>query len=234
MAILATTTAATREAIPSGNYVARCYRMIQIGTVNEVINGENKLLQKVRIGWEFPNDLKVFHEDKGPQPIVYDEEYTLSMGEKASLRKMLASWRGKDFTPDQAKSFDITALLGVTAMVNLIHVTSKSSGKVYSKIGSVSAVPKGIEVPAQINPTFVLSYDNFDFEKFNSLPDFIKDKMKSSIEYTALVQPNSQAMSSGHPDGLPAPVRDAHGNTSTSTSTILSGPASDLDSDVPF
>ena len=212
MAIIATTNSQPRELIPAGNYVARCYQMVQIGTVNEIINGEQKQLQKVRIGWEFPNDQKVFSEEKGLQPIVFNEEYTLSMGEKANLRKMLASWRGKDFSVDEAKSFDITVLLGVVCMVNIIHKPAKADPtKIYAKIGSVSSVPKGMVVPPQITPTFVLSYDNFDFEKFNSLPDFIKDKMKTSIEYTALVQPNSAQMSAGHPDGLPAPKRDNTG-----------------------
>lgn len=187
MSIIATNNSVPRELIPSGNYVARCYKMIQIGTVEEIINGEKKQLHKVRIGWEFPNDQKVFSEEKGPQPIVYDEEYTLSMGDKANLRKMLESWRGKGFSVEEAKAFDITKLIGVTCMVNIIHVQGKRDpSKTYSKIGSVSSVPKGFTIPAQINPTFVLSYDNFDHAKFDSLPDFIKDKMKTSVEYKAL------------------------------------------------
>lgn len=190
MSIIATASGQTRELIPAGNYVARCYKMIQVGTTTEVINGESKQLHKVRIGWEFPNDTKVFNEEKGPQPIVFDEEYTLSLSDKSNLRKMLASWRGKDFTPEEAKSFDITKLIGVPCMVNIIHVQSKrDASKIYSKIGSVSSTPKGITIPAQINPTFVLSYDAFDFDKFNSLPDFIKDKMKTSAEFKALTQP---------------------------------------------
>lgn len=189
MSIIASTTSAPREVIPAGNYVARCYKMIQIGTVEEIIQGEKKLLQKVRIGWEFPNDQKVFSEEKGPQPIVFDEEYTLSMGEKSNLRKMLASWRGKDFSADEAKGFDITKLIGVACMVNIIHKPKiKNPTEVYSKIGSVSGTPKGISIPAQINKTFILSYDEFDFEKFNSLPDFIKDKMKTSSEFKELTQ----------------------------------------------
>jgi hypothetical protein len=213
MAILATTNSTPRELVPAGNYIARCYQMIQVGTVNELINGENKLLQKVRIGWEFPNDLKVFSEEKGPQPIVFNEEYTLSMGEKANLRKMLASWRGKDFSFDEAKSFDITALLGKSCMVNIIHKPTKADPtKVYAKIGSVSSVPKGMEVPPQINTTFVLSYDNFSFEKFNSLPDFIKEKMKTSAEFVALNVTAPPPPKSIHADGLPAPVRNELGS----------------------
>lgn len=214
MAILATNNSTPRELIPTGNYVARCYQMVQIGTVKEVINGDLKVLQKVRIGWEFPNDKKVFSEEKGEQPYVFSEEYTLSMGDKANLRKMLESWRGKGFSVDEAKSFDITALIGKTCMVNIIHVPSKKDpSRIYSKIGSVSSVPKGLTVPPQVNPTFVLSYDDFSYDKFNSLPDFIKDKMKTSSEFQALNNfSNNGNSGGGHEDGRPAPIRDVAGN----------------------
>lgn len=209
MAIIATTNSNTREPIEAGNYLARCYQMIQVGTVTEVINGEAKVLPKVRIGWEFPNDKKVFNEERGPEPIVFNEEYTLSMHEKASLRKMLASWRGKDFTPDEAKAFDITVLIGKACFVNIIHTPSKRDPlKIYAKIGSVSSVPKGVEVPAQILPSFILSYDDFSFEKFETLPDFIKDKMKTSAEFIAMTAPAKTV----HADGKPAPVRNESAN----------------------
>lgn len=43
MAINATSTGgAPRELIPQGNYIARCYKMIEIGTVDEIILGEKK------------------------------------------------------------------------------------------------------------------------------------------------------------------------------------------------
>lgn len=192
MPIIATNNSTPREPIPAGNYPARCYQMLQIGTIMELINGEQKLLNKVRIGWELPTEKKVFKEENGEQPYVISEEYTLSMNEKSNLRKMLASWRGKDFTEEEANAFDITKLLGVPCMINVIHKPSKKDAtRVYEKIGSVSSVPKGMDVPAQINPTMVLSYDNFDYTLYNTLPDFIKAKINSSVEFAAMQQPNA-------------------------------------------
>ena len=192
MAIYATSTGTQRELIPAGNYIARCYQMIEIGTVSEFILGENKILKKVRIGWELPTELKVFNEERGEQPCVISKEFTLSMHEKSALRAALKSWRGKDFTEEEARSFDITKLLGVPCMINIIHKPAKSDPtKIYQEISGITSVPKGIPVPDQINKTFCLSYDNFDEDLFNNLPDFIKDKMKGSIEYAALKQPNS-------------------------------------------
>lgn len=192
MAINATTNGNTpRELIPTGNYIARCYKMIHIGTVEEIILGEKKVLNKVRIGWELPTELRVFNEEKGEQPLVIDKEFTLSLYEKSALRGVLKSWRGKDFTEEEAKCFDITKLLGVQCMINIIHKPSKrDASKIYEEIAGITAVPKGITVPAQINSTFCLDYDNFDESKFNSLPDFIKQKMQTSMEYSALIQPN--------------------------------------------
>lgn len=198
MAINATTNGNTpRELIPTGNYIARCYKMIHIGTVEEIILGEKKVLNKVRIGWELPTELRVFNEEKGEQPLVIDKEFTLSLYEKSALRGVLKSWRGKDFTEEEAKCFDITKLLGVQCMINIIHKPSKrDASKIYEEIAGITAVPKGITVPAQINSTFCLDYDNFDESKFNSLPDFIKQKMQTSMEYSALIQPNHREFES--------------------------------------
>ena len=191
MAIIATNNGTARELIPANNYLARCYQMIEIGTIKEVIQGTEKILTKVRIGWELPTELKVFNPDKGEQPCVISKEYTLSMNEKANLRKMLAAWRGKDFTEEEAKAFDITKLLGVPCMINIIHKPSKDGTKTYEEIAGVTAIPKGIPAPAPILPMTLLSYDSFDMDIFNALPDFIKNKMITSLEYAKIADPNS-------------------------------------------
>lgn len=195
MPILATNNSAPKELIPAGNYIARCYQMIEIGTVQENILGDLKTLHKVRIGWELPTELKVFREEKGEQPLVISKEYTLSMNEKSNLRKDLKSWRGRDFTEAEAKRFDITALLGAPCMLNIIHKPSKRDpSKIYEEIAGITSIPRGMAAPAQINPVFVLSYDDWDDAKFNSLPDFIKQKMQSSAEYAKMMQPEVRPM----------------------------------------
>lgn len=191
MPINATNQSSARELTPAGNHIARCYQMIEIGTVNELIPGRgSKTLKKVRIGWELPNETREFREGEGQKPFSISKEYTLSMHEKSNLRQDLKSWRGKDFTEDQAKCFDITALLGVPCMINIIHV--EKNGNTYANISGITPMPKGIACPEQINKTFELSYDSFDEEKFNSLPDFIKDKMRGSLEYAAFKNPHEQ------------------------------------------
>lgn len=186
------------EKLEAGSYLARCVQMVHIGTVEETIGGKPKKLNKVRITFELPSELKVFNEANGEQPYLFSKDYTLSMSEKANLRKMLESWRGEKFSEEQAESFDITVLLGVPCMLSIIH-----NEKGYPEISGVSKPMKGSVVPAQITPSKELNYeDNWDQTFFESLPDFITSKMKSSEEYKEMVSKYSQAPQSDpfHPD----------------------------------
>ena len=81
------------------------------------------------MGWELPTEIKVFKDENGEQPCVISKEYTLSMAEKANLRIAFKIMAVKIFTEDEAKSFDITKLLGVPCMINIIHKTSKDGLK---------------------------------------------------------------------------------------------------------
>lgn len=193
MAINATNSGTPRELIPAGNYIARCYQMIEIGTVTELVMGKHVTAKKVRIGWELPTETKVFKEENGEQPLVISKEYTLSMNEKANLRKDLKSWRGKDFTEDEAKCFDISTLIGKPCMLNIIHKPSVSDpSKVYEQIAGVSPLPKGVKAPEQVNKSFLLSYDEFNQLAYNALPDFIKTKMAGTPEYFEMSQPGAK------------------------------------------
>lgn len=183
-----------KELIEAGNYVARCYRMVEIGTVEEEFLGVKKNMHKVRIGWELPTELKVFNPEKGEQPCVIDKEYTLSLADKANLRKDLQSWRGKAFTEEEAEAFDITRLLGVPCMLNIIHVQGKKDPtKTYQAIGSVSPMPKGLICPPQFNETFVFDFENFDELKYNGLPDFIKEQIVKTPEYKEAISQTIEA-----------------------------------------
>lgn len=184
MSITAKKSGGDFKKVNPGTYVARCYSMIEIGTITEDYMGQPKRLHKVMITWELPTELEVFHEEKGEEPYVVSKTYTLSMHEKATLRRDLESWRGQGFTEKEAEAFDITVLMGKPCMLSIIHRPGKvDTSKTYVEIASISKMPKGLECPPQINPTRILSFDNWDAELFDSLSDYLKEKIKSSEEY---------------------------------------------------
>jgi len=169
------------EPIAAGTYAARCFSMVHVGTVTESFEGTPKTQNKIRLAWELPTELKEFKEGEGEKPFFVSKDFTLSMHEKSSLRKYLQDWRGKAFTDDEAKAFDVTKLLGKECLVSIIHEVKKD--KTYAKISSVSTLPKGMICPPQINETFEFSWAEFDQAKFDSLPEWLRNKMKDSVEY---------------------------------------------------
>lgn len=181
--IEATNDSQPRELVPAGNHMARCYSMVHVGTNKETIMGEDKLLNKIRVTWELPTEKRVFNEEKGAQPMVISKEYTLSSHEKSNLRKDLESWRGKAYTEDQAKKIDVTKLIGQPCLLNIIHKVS-GKGKSYAMISGVTPLTHGTTCPEQENQSFEFNFDDkFDTQVVENMPDFIKDKIKSSVEY---------------------------------------------------
>jgi hypothetical protein len=192
------------ELVPSGNHLARCYQMIEIGTEQGEYMGQPKEYHRIRIVWELPNEKKVFNSEKGEQPFSIGKDYTLSMHEKATLRHDLQSWRGKAFTDEEASSFDITNLLGKPCMLNVIHETSKNNGKIYAKIAGVTAVPKGMPVPDQVNESFMLSFEDWDDKKFATLPDWLKQRIEKTPQFKSRLDgPTPFEEKQDDPDGLP-------------------------------
>ena len=167
------------EIVEPGNYLARCYSMIALGTHVKEFDGKEKKQEKVRITWELPTEIM-----ESGKPFSIGKQYTLSMFESSNLRKDLQSWRGRAFTEEEAESFDITKVLDVPCMINVIHATSKDGSKTYANIASITPLPKGLVAPEKINPTFVFTVDDFtDFTEFSKLPEFIQNQIKESLEY---------------------------------------------------
>ena len=204
--INATNDSKPRELVPAGNHIARCYQMIHLGThLEKDQKGNEKLMNKVKIAWELPGEMRVFDETKGEQPMSISKDYTLSMYEKANLRKDLEGWRGKGFTDEQAKEFDITVLLGKPCMLNVIHKTS-GAGNEYAMINSISGMPKSITCPPQINTNFEFNFtDKFDLKVLDSLADWLKSKIKESSEYKAINNPQEQDLTPDYSVENPVP-----------------------------
>lgn len=162
---------------PNGTFVARCYSVIDLGTQPSQFGDR----RKVRINWELPEEKVVFKEENGEQPFVISKEYTLSLFEKANLRHDLESWRGKEFTEEEKRGFDIFTLLGVPCLLTIVHKTV--GDKTYANVQGVGKLAKGMSCPSQINPSVQFEIDEGRSQAFNALPDWLKKKIESAEEW---------------------------------------------------
>lgn len=165
---------------PAGTHMARCFSLIQIGSIKTEWAGEEKWLEKVRLGFELPTELHVFKEGEEAKPFTVSREFSLSMGDKSNLYPIVRGIVG-DIPEDVRHTFDVEELVGKTCLLTITHEESKN-GK-YALITTATPLVKGMTVPEAINVQRILTYEKWDKDYFNSLPDFMKDKMKGSIQY---------------------------------------------------
>lgn len=174
--------------VPAGAYIGRCYSLIDLGTqLSSGTHGE-KMQHKLRIGWE------LFGEDENGNPLTVDvdgkempmtvsKSYTVSLHEKATLRKDLAAWRGRDFTDEEAKAFDVSKLIGAYCMVNV--TTSESNGKTYSNVAGLTPLPGALKnaKPAPVHEPQLFDLDNPDMKVFATFHEKLQEAIKRSPEW---------------------------------------------------
>jgi hypothetical protein len=177
--------------IPPGSYIARCYLLVDMG--EQLSDGKfgQSVQHKIRLGWE------VFGEDETGAPLTVEYEgvqrqmtigktYTLSLNEKAGLRKDLTSWRGRDFTPEELEGFDITNILNVYCMLNI--TTSEKDGKTYTNISAITPLPSALKnaKPPADHDAVTFNLDEPDWQVFEALPEWLSDTIKKSPQYAEL------------------------------------------------
>ena len=184
------------QEVKAGTYSARCIKVIDLGTQQQNFNGEISWKRQVLVIWEIPSELKEGTTD----PLTISKWYTLSLHEKANLGIDLTSWRGRAFTEKEKQGFDITKLLGVPCMLNVIE---GNNGK--SKVGSLMPLPKGTEIAEQITPSLsfaVDDYQNGKKEAFNQLSEGIRNIILRAKEFEGIEKEDNGTESAGGDEDL--------------------------------
>lgn len=165
------------EQAPIGTHIARCVKIIDIGTQRGEYQGKVNIRRQCIVGWELPSELMTEGEFAG-KPFVVSRFYTASLGEKANLRKDLENWRGRAFTEQELLGFESKNILDKPCMLSVIH---NDKGK--ARVSGVMAIPKNTAVPARVNELTYFSLDTFDAKVFDALSDGYKKLIEASPEY---------------------------------------------------
>lgn len=185
--LLASASASFENKIPdSGTYPARCIQVIDLWTQTIEWQWQTKEQRKIRLTFELPTELETFNPEKGEQPFVVSKNYTLSLSDKSKLREHLESWRGQEFTQQELDWFDIYNILGKECTISVVHEKSVDGTKTYANLSTVSKAMKGMNIPEAINPLVYFTIEDFDQTTYDSLPEFLRNKIAESKEYKAL------------------------------------------------
>lgn len=211
MAFVATKPASNYTPPPAGMHVARCYRLIDLGTQPKSYQGKpTGEARKIMASWELLGEDRM----NDGKPFTISKSWFLSMHEKAALRKDLESWRGRPFTPEEEHSFDVSKLLGAYCLINVIQEPGQD-GTPYTKIGAITPLMKGMAKPDAVNDNVIFDADEPDMELYGTFSDKMKELIAGCREWRA-------RKAGGRP-----------GTTATTPSHAGSG-FDDIDSDIPF
>jgi hypothetical protein len=178
------------ETTPVGSHLARCYRIVDLGTQKSEYQGQVKYLHKVMLGWEIHgvNDDGTPIKMKDGRPFAMFKNYTLSWSDKATLRIDLQAWRGRPFTAEEMRRFDLKTILGAWCMLNVIE-RAGNDGKMYVNVANISPVPAMIKqagLPAAVNKNEMFNLGEPDMEMFNTFSENLKKKIQGSPEWEKL------------------------------------------------
>lgn len=160
--------------LEDGVYTAISSMLVDLGVQKSEKYGKSN--RKFIIVWNIANE---FIEVNGENvPRVISKEYTMTLGEKSTLRKDLQAWRGKNFTEEELNGFNLLNILNKGCQLQLLN--SESNGKTYTNIVSIMALPKGMTIDV-LDKTIVFdTSDESTWTNYEILPQWMQNRIKQA------------------------------------------------------
>jgi hypothetical protein len=198
--------------LADGLYQGICYGVIDLGTHFNEKFGKSR--HEIAILWELPQVRIEVEKDGRVEnlPRAISKRYTLSLNDKAILRRDLESWRGKKFTKDELKGFDVSKLVGVPCQLQIIQ-----NEQGYSNVSAIVQAAPNQKGAKPENAAQFFSFEDWHGEPIpENIPKWAREIIVAADEYRLLSVHSQGAGQAGNgADDIP--------------------PADDVDfSDVPF
>lgn len=123
---------------PDGQFVGQCVDTIDLGdAVEQYQEQPKKLAHKCVLVFRTGE-----RNEQTGEFIDIAREFTVSMGDKAALRKFLEQWRGKPYNTEQVEAgVPLHKLAGQHGLLTVAHKVSRN-GNLYATIAACVGIPK--------------------------------------------------------------------------------------------
>ena len=179
--------------VAPGTYLARSFRIIDIGTHHGDYQGKPNVRNQFVLQWELPTE--TIEVDGIAKPMVVSRFYTNSLVPKSNLLRDLTAWRAREFTEEELKGFDLETILNKPCIVTIGH---KESGK--TGVIAVGPPMKGTVCPPLFNKAEAFWIEEWSQETFAALPQGFRDLIVKSDEYAAMSGPTPQGRMQSRPN----------------------------------
>lgn len=149
MSLILTDTGNGKKFTPheAGTFLGVCVDVIDHGMVVKEWKGQKKEKHLIQFAFETDADYREIETKDGAKLLVpqmiWSRKFTASLNEKSAIRPWLEGWRGKPFTPEELKGFDVENVIGVNAVLGIIHKEHK--GDTFANIASIVKPMRGVQ-----------------------------------------------------------------------------------------
>lgn len=169
-----------KKVLEAGAYPAIADMVVDLG-IQASPNSQYPAKRTVLLRFQIPSERVEITKDGETKdlPAVISRTLGLSLNEKSTLRQLLQSWRGRAFTPEELKKFDLVNVLGKPAFINVTHSTK--GDRTYANLTSIMPLPKGMPAPTLEGEALWYSIDEPDPAVFDKLPAWVQDKIANRV-----------------------------------------------------
>lgn len=177
-----------RKRLEADQYPGRLISIIELGTFDNTWRDAKPGAKffKVMLTFEI-SEMMEPNDDGEVLPYVLSQEYTMSFNEKANLAKMITEWGKKDWTEEERRDYDMSKLLDKPALVNVLLNEGKGqhAGRFFNNLGAITPLPKLMNAALieRVNPLVHFKIKDIGTDKFNTLYQWIRNKIMNSYEY---------------------------------------------------
>jgi hypothetical protein len=184
---------------PAGVWPARLFRIVDLGSQSETLDGKTRQRQKLLLSFEILDEAARQADGK---PSTVHRRLTFSLSQQSALRILLDSWLCRKLTDAEAADFDFSKLLGQYALVTVVH--SERAGQTRADLAGIMPLPKGMTPPPGVNPLILFTASNPDLSVMDGLGRGLREAIESSPEFKRAMAGMQTSQFTG-PATTPAP-----------------------------
>ena len=171
------------EPAPEGVFPARCIWVVDLGTqVSDGIYGHSEKHQ-MYINWELVDE-----STSSGQPLTIGAFFTVSLNPKGNLRATLESWRGRAFSAEELKGFDVSKLINAPCLISVKHQPKADGSGIRAQVSGVMAPMKGQKIGEARDNRYLVDLDATDAKtQVEALPDWLKQKIQVTPEWARIM-----------------------------------------------
>jgi hypothetical protein len=161
--------------VEPGVYMAVCVGIIDLG--EQYSEKFKSYANKILFVWELVGETVEVDGEQKPRQL--SKEFSISSSKKSNLRGFISSWNGKTYSDDEFSDLEIFDQIGKACQ---LQVVLNETGE-YANVDNLMQLPKGFPIPKTETVPILWDMDNWNDEVFETIPEWIQEKIKTSSQY---------------------------------------------------